>query len=113
MEREKAVFNTIKDCYRMCDFVNEIIIIYDATRFLGIDFGKMNKTCKADVKKDEIGNNRFLQFLKKKYEVKELDTIYLFNYMDKLNTKYDKPPPTALQVRADGIASIFTESSNN
>ena len=113
MEREKAVFNTIKDCYRMCDFVTEIIIIYDVTRFLGIDFGKMNKACKVDVKKDEIGNNRFLQLLKKKYQVKELDTIYLFNYMEKLNTKYDKPPPTALQVRADGIASIFTESSNN
>ena len=112
MEREKAIYNTIKDCYKYCDFISELIIIYDATKFIGIDFGKMNKECKEDVKKDNIAENKFLQHLVKKYDVKTLDTTFLFNYIEKVKTKYDKPPPTQLQMRADGIASVFTESSN-
>ena len=112
MEREKAIYNTIKDCYKYCGFITEIILIYDATKFIGIDYGKMNKDCKEDVKKDDIQNNKFLQYIVNKYGVKTLDTAYLFNYMEKVKTKYDRPPPTALQIRADGVASIFTESSN-
>ena len=109
MGREDHIYHTLMDSIQL-DFINERILLHDATLPINVDLAKFKKKPKllTSMRDDNIENNRFLdKYMKKGIKVYNSNNLFiLINDIEKKANMNDMGRFAALERSFEGTESV-------